>query len=147
VVLSVLLTSSGIGSLLSSRVADPDRGARIATIVASVLIALAAVGLGPALGRMMALPLGVRILMATVVLCPFGVVLGMAMPFGLRRFAARHPESVAYAWGVNGVASVFTSVLGTFVALHFGFVAATAMSGAAYLAAFLLSLPTDVRSA
>jgi hypothetical protein len=146
VVLAVLLASSGVGSLLSARVVDTHRGTRLASILASSLILVAAVGLGPALGRMMALPLGVRIALSTVILCPIGVVLGTAMPLGLRRFAAHYPESVAYAWGVNGVASVFTSVLGTFVALHFGFVAATAMSAAAYFAAFLLSLTSDVRS-
>jgi hypothetical protein len=41
---------------------------------------------------------------------------------------------------------VFTSVFGTFIALHFGFVAATMVAAASYLAAFLLTLFGEVRS-
>jgi hypothetical protein len=140
VVLSVLLVSSGVGSLLSARSENVDRSLRASLVAAFLLVAIAAVALGPVLGRLMALSLGTRIAVSMLVLCPLGVVLGMAMPLGLRRFASRHPEGVAYAWGVNGVASVFTSVFGTFVALHFGFVAATAVAALAYLAAFLLAL-------
>jgi hypothetical protein len=146
VVLSVLLLSSGAGSLVSARIKDIDRGLRTTLLTAAALIFASAVGLGPMLGRMMALPLAARIVLSMLVLCPVGVLLGMAMPLGLRRFAARHPESVAYAWGVNGVASVFTSVFGTFVALHFGFVAATAVAAVSYIAAFLLTRINEVRS-
>ena len=62
---------------------------------------------------------GLRVVLSTLILCPLGIALGMAMPLGLRRFAARHPESVAYAWGVNGVASSPWSSLTT-NALHTG---------------------------
>jgi hypothetical protein len=147
VVLSVLLVSSGAGSLVSARVKDTDGALRAALLAAAALIFVSAIGLGPTLARVMAMPLAVRIVLSMLVLCPIGVLLGMAMPLGLRRFAARYPEGVAYAWGVNGVASVFTSVFGTFVALHFGFIAATVVAAVSYLAAFLLTLTSEVRSA
>jgi hypothetical protein len=146
VVLSVLLLSSGIGSLLSARVENTDKRLRAALLAASILISISAIALGPMLGRLMALPLAARVVLSMVVLCPLGTLLGMAMPLGLRRFAASYPESVAFAWGVNGVASVFTSVFGTFVALHFGFIAATMVAAVSYLAAFLLTLLGEVRS-
>jgi hypothetical protein len=59
----------------------------------------------------------------------------MAMPIGLRRFQALYPESVPYAWGVNGVASVLASVLGAALAIQFGFAIATVIAGLCYVVA------------
>lgn len=142
VVLSVLLVSSGVGSLWSARVSDLHRALPHALLLATALIFACAFGLGPSLARLMGLPLAARIAFATAVLCPIGLVLGTAMPLGLRRFTASYPESIPYAWGVNGVASVFTSVFATFVALHFGFVATSALAGAAYFVAFAVARST-----
>lgn len=140
VVLCVLLVSSGIGSVLSERARDVDRALSVALALATASIAVAAVALGPLLAGAMSLPFAIRVALAMIVLCPIGIVLGTAMPLGLHRFASRYPDGVPYAWGMNGVASVFASVFGTFVALHFGFVAASFVSASAYLVAFLLSL-------
>jgi hypothetical protein len=100
--------------------------------VAVVLIALSAVGLQPLLRGLIDLPFAVRLIVAFVVLTPVGLVLGMAMPFGLRRFRALHPTGIAYAWGVNGVASVLASVLGVAIAVNFGFPAASLAALACY---------------
>jgi hypothetical protein len=62
-------------------------------------------------------------------------VLGMAMPIGLRRFQDLYPQSVPYAWGVNGVASVLASVLGVALAIQFGFAVATIVAGLCYVGA------------
>ena len=119
---------------------DADRSLRVVLLAAAALVAASAFGLGPVLAKMMGLSLPTRIVLSMLALCPIGIVLGMPMPLGLRRFSARYPDSVAYAWGANGVASVFTSVFGTFVALHFGFVTATGVAAVAYIAALLTSI-------
>ncbi|MFP6623179.1 MAG: hypothetical protein VCC20_06860 [Myxococcota bacterium] len=132
VVLAALLVSSGVGSWISSRFRDTKRGLTRALTLALVLIACSALGLQPLLRALIELPFAVRLVVAFVVLMPVGLVLGMAMPVGLRRFQALYPTGIAYAWGVNGVASVLASVLGVAIAVNFGFPAASFVALACY---------------
>ena len=132
VVLAALLISSGVGSWISSRFRDTKRGLTRALTLTVVLIAFSALGLQPLLRGLIELPFAVRLVVAFVVLMPVGLVLGMAMPVGLRRFQALHPTGIAYAWGVNGVASVLASVLGVAIAVNFGFPAASFVALACY---------------
>ena len=71
------------------------------------------------------LPFSARVLTTVVILAPFGLAMGMAMPIGLARLAALHPEGVAWAWGINGMASVLSSVLSVLIAIYFGFTMTT----------------------
>jgi len=64
-----------------------------------------------------------------------GVALGMAMPLGLTRLAALHPRGIAWAWGVNGIASVVASAGAITIAILYGFPAATLVALVFYLAA------------
>ena len=137
VVLFALLVFSGIGSLLTSSIRDPRRGLVAVLVAASLLIAVSAFGLQPLLRSLIDLPFAARVLVAVVLLAPFGLLLGAPMPIGLRRFEALHPRSVPYAWGVNGVASVFASVLGVVVAINFGFMVAGLLGAACYAFALL----------
>ncbi len=132
VVLASLLVFSGVGSLVSNRFDDTKRALVGALAAAVVLIGLSALGLQPLLRALIDLPLAGRIVIAFVLIGPVGVALGMAMPLGLRRFRVLHPTGIAYAWGVNGVASVLASVLGIAVAVGFGFPAASLAAFACY---------------
>jgi hypothetical protein len=137
VVLFALLVSSGIGAWLSSRVREPRRllpivlGAVVAliTISAFVLPALSSAAIDQ--------PFGARVLIAVVVIAPVGVALGVPMPLGLQRFTALHPRGIAYAWGVNGVASVLASVLGVTIALFAGFTFASFVAAGCYAVALV----------
>ncbi len=73
---------------------------------------------------MLSWPLAARVVVAFVVLAPLGVCLGMFMPLGIGTVAglSAHPrEYVAWAWAVNGFASVIGAVLTTILAMTFGF--------------------------
>ncbi len=59
------------------------------------------------------------------------------MPIGLTRLAALHPRGVAWAWGVNGIASVLASAGAITVAIVAGFPAATLVALGCYLAALV----------
>ena len=59
----------------------------------------------------------------------------MPMPLGLSRLVELHPDGVAWAWGVNGIASVVASAGAITVAIVAGFPAATLVALACYLAA------------
>jgi hypothetical protein len=136
VVLFALLLFTGAGAALSTRFAAPPR-TRLALALgaACVLIAAAAFGLQPLLRGLIDLPFAARVAMSVALLAPAGVALGMAMPLGLLRLAALHPTGVAWAWGINGIASVAASVLAVAVAILFGFAVATLLALACYLGA------------
>ena len=133
VVLFTLLLSSGLGSLLTSRFSNARRALLWSLGTATALIGLSAVGLQPLVRALIDLPFGARAAIAVAVLAPVGLCLGTAMPVGLARLSALHPEGVAYAWGVNGITSVLASVLGVAVAMHFGFTVASLLAAACYL--------------
>ena len=74
---------------------------------------------------MLSTSLGVRVVVAILLLAPLGLCLGMFMPLGLGAVAAPDAttteEYVAWAWAVNGFFSVIGSVLTTILSMTFGF--------------------------
>ena len=141
VVLFALLVFTGVGSLLSARAGpDPKRVLVGALTVACVLIAASAYGLQPLLRELIQLPFAIRVILTVVLLAPLGITLGMAMPIGIGRLQAEYPDGVPWAWGINGIASVLSSVLAIFVAISFGFAITTLVALACYLGALAHAL-------
>ncbi len=134
VVLFSLLIFSGVGSALTNRIA-PRQGMTMCLTAAVILIVLSSFTLQPLLRALIWLPLGVRVVVAVLLVAPIAMSLGMAMPYGLRRLEGLYPSAVPYAWGVNGVASVLASVFGVVVAMLFGFTIAGLVAAACYGAA------------
>ena len=91
--------------------------------VLGVLTVLYEFGLDPITDHMLSHSLGVRVIVALVVLLPLGFVLGMFMPLGLAQTHRISPGSMhsAWAWAVNGFLSVIGSVLATILAMELGF--------------------------
>jgi hypothetical protein len=52
---------------------------------------------------------------------PAGVLLGMALPGGMRLLAMRRPEIAPWGWGMNGAFSVIGATLAVFIAMNWGF--------------------------
>lgn len=135
VVLFSLLIFTGIGSAVSSRLAHTRRTLTRVLGVAAALIVASAFTLQPLLRSLIDLPFPARVGVSIALLAPVGVALGMPMPLGLARFSALYPRSVAYAWGVNGIASVLASVLGIVVAINFGYRVASLAAAGCYVLA------------
>ncbi len=76
--------------------------------------------------------MAMRFLLALVFLAPLGFLMGMPFPRGIALLGAGQPRLVPWAWGINGCASVVSSVLASMIALAWGFSAVLAMAGAAY---------------
>jgi hypothetical protein len=98
---------------------------------------VASLTLQPVLQGLIGLPFAARVAVAVALLAPVGIGLGMPMPLGLARFSSLYPDSVAYAWGVNGIASVLASVLGIAVAINFGYVVASLVAAGFYALALV----------
>lgn len=136
VVLFSILMFSGIGSLLSSKVAGRGRASLV-----RVLIGIAALGLLYAylMPIITATFIGVHIVgkiaITVLVLAPMGLLLGMPYPLGIGILREYRKEIIPWAWSMNGVMSVFASVMATFIASRIGFTYALMTGLGAYLIA------------
>jgi hypothetical protein len=141
VVLCALLVSTGVGALITTRRGFATRRALIAaTGAAAVLSAVGAFGLEPLLSAVLDMSFAARVIVSLVVIAPLGLLLGMAMPIGLKRLSGMYPAAVPWGWAINGFTSVVASVLAIAVAIQFGFAITTLVGAFCYLAACLHAL-------
>ena len=115
-VLFALLFFSGVGSVLAQRFP-----ARLTLGMLALLTLAYPLLLRPLFAAALGLPFAGRVVVAVLVLAPAGLLMGTAFPNGLRRLEARAPQRIAWAWGINGAASVVASVMAALLALSFGF--------------------------
>jgi hypothetical protein len=136
VVLAAFLVFAGLGSALSRRWSGrPVLGRIVAAIVGLSLAYLLL--LPPLFDRLMAWPDAARIVVASVLIAPLALLMGMPFPLGLDRVAMSRPAWIPWAWGINGCASVLGAVLATLIAIHGGFTLVIFLALACYLLAAL----------
>ncbi len=140
VILFTLLVCGGIGSLCARRV--PAEGVRRALgfiVPFVVLLVLAGAFALPGVVRaLLPLSLPARVLLAGLLVLPFGFLMGMPFPLGLRHEAADPGGAPLSAlWGVNGVASVIGSLCGLSLALIAGFTWVFVLGAGCYAVAWL----------
>ena len=138
VVLAAFLVAAGLGSAWSQRFAGQLRSLRVAVVVVMVIVALglAQLGLFEPLQRVAGdWPLASRTGLAIALIAPLGFCMGMPFPLGLSALATAPPSLTAWAWGINGCASVISATLATLLAIHAGFDAVILLGLACYLVA------------
>lgn len=108
VVLVSLLVATGLGSLLVDRLRI--RAARLCAGIAAGL-ALLTVGIFPLVHGTLDLPSPARFAAALGLVALLGLPMGMPMPLGIREIGRSDRRSVAWAWAINGAASVVGSCL------------------------------------
>jgi predicted membrane-bound spermidine synthase len=125
VTLFSLLLSTGVASLLWSRLSVGRSRVVVTAFAALVAVVLAEHLLLPTIIEHVAgSSLFVRVLVTVLLVLPLGACLGAFLPAGLTtvsRLSARSREFVAWAWAVNGFFSVIASVLATILAMVLGF--------------------------
>ncbi len=140
VILFTLLLAGGLGSRFAARFPAERIHKALGWILPGVtaMIVLAAFGLPAAVSA--AIPLGQteRIVVAAAMVFPFGFLMGMPFPLGLRRHAEDEKGSpVSSLWGINGVASVVGSIGGMMLAVAAGFTSVFLVGAACYAVAWL----------
>jgi spermidine synthase len=151
VVLASLLLSSGIGSAFS------DRGSarwgirgfvhRVVGVLA-VVLALYGLALTPIFHVLLGIPLGVRIVIAALLVAVPGLLMGMLLPSGVRVANGLGSGVVPWGWGLNGSASVVGSILAIALAMNYGFRLSLFVGIAIYgLGAWLLPARRDAAPA
>jgi len=141
VVLSVLLISTGIGSLalksLQSFFKSNYYLLSVMTIGLMVYL-LTLVGLGTTIyDQFMIFAFPVRVLLVSSLLFPLGFCLGVFFPLGLQLVSSRYPNTIPWAWGINCGFSVLGSILSIILAQFIGFNAIIMLALVTYLIAFL----------
>jgi hypothetical protein len=126
VVLFSLLLFSGIGSFATERIARP--GLQVSNLLPFVLLLSVLIASGfvtPLVAHhwdSQTTPM--RILVATAILAPMGLAMGMPFPIGMKAVSAWPDAPTPYFWGINGATSVCASVLAVAIALSNGISAA-----------------------
>ncbi len=132
-----LLMSSGLGSLLSQRVADQRLKATlmVTLFTASLLVWGYPQVITSVIHRFLGLALAYREGLTLILLFPLGFVMGMPFPLGIRFLKGTDPEVIPWAWCANGCFSVMGSVLSVVLALGVGFSGVLMAAGTAYIGA------------
>jgi hypothetical protein len=143
VTLATLLVAGGIGGWLSQRVSDDRLSAAIAGAALSVsLLLIGYIRFTPWLAdRFLFAALPIRIAVTVVAVTPLGLIIGIPFPAGLRRLRTRlgqaaDSRSVAWVWGINGLASILGSTIAVAVAMWGGFSWSLLLGSVVYLGVF-----------
>jgi hypothetical protein len=141
--LFTLLLSSGIGSFLVRRAPGDVAGvpfiayARMRLLLIIALLTVTGIVLPFITSAAMPLSTLMRIAVAVAVLFPVGVGMGMAFPLGMRIAGDKFPALSPWFWGVNGIASVCSSVAAAAISLFYGVSATFWVGAVCYLCAYL----------
>ena len=131
-VVSLMLISSGFGSLVSQKLqAKPNRIIRIISFIVIALI-IYTVFLPSLLKTTIVFTLPVKIIITALLIAPSAFFMGMPFPLGLRMLSLKNEIQVPWAWGINGVFSVISTVLATIIAIELGFVWVMIFAAMAY---------------
>lgn len=142
VVLFSLLLSSGLGSYLTPDIDTPKRARAAILRLCALLAALLLFGLltPHASAGFRSGSTALRIAVATLMLFPLGLFMGMAFPLGMSLALRRSRQLAPWLWGVNGATSVCASVLAVAIAMAAGISAAFWTGGGCYAAALVAFL-------
>lgn len=144
VTLATLLLAGGLGGWLSQRVpADRLQMAVAGAALVTSLLLIGYIRFAPWFtGRFLAAALPVRGAITVALVAPLGLVMGVPFPAGLRWLRAERlstmsrSRSVAWVWGVNGLASVLGSTGAVAVAMLGGFSWSLLLGSLIYLGVF-----------
>ena len=145
VVLAGLLLASGLGSALSgwgARYFGLCGYVRRTILVLAGVLIVYAVGLTPLFQLMLGLPIAARVVIALLLVFVPGLLMGALLPCGVRAAGRMGRGTVAWAWGLNGAASVVGSVLAVILSMNLGFMVSLFVGIGVYGAAYAV-FPTS----
>ncbi|GAB4288704.1 MAG: hypothetical protein Kow0098_06190 [Ignavibacteriaceae bacterium] len=136
-VVSLMLISSGTGSLVSQKMKALPNRIKGVTILIILSILFYYLFLTPILNTTIIFTIPVKIIFTVLLVMPPAFFMGMPFPLGLRLLASvSEPWSnrqIAWAWGINGMFSVNGAVLATIVAVELGFKWVIILAAVAYI--------------
>ncbi len=144
--LFILLVSSGLGSLFSSRSKVLSTPRHYFPLLGIVLLTAIFTGFFPmVLYATLSHPLPWKIAIISVLLVPLGFFMGMPFPYALEKCKTGSLDiSLPAVWAVNGLTSVMGSMLAVYISIYTGYSAVLWMGGALYGVLFLYLSPVKL---
>jgi hypothetical protein len=140
-VLSGFLFFSGCGSLCSQRWTDtPLKTIAVSGLAIALLAPLVLFLSQSLLGLVATWSTAGRFFFALSLLAPLAFLMGWPFPAGMSLLEKSSPSSLAWAWGINGFASVATAPLTVLLAMSLGFRLVLALAVMAYLLALVVGV-------
>ncbi len=130
VVIFAMLLFSSLGALYSGRIKKLNKIIFIIFILVICYIFL----LDFVFDLFISLSFFSRIILSIVIIAPLGFFMGFPFPWGIRMIKK---ELIAWAWAVNGSASVLSPILAILLALFFGYNAVLFLAAVLYLVGLL----------
>lgn len=141
IVLFSFLLFSGFGSFFGQRFEKtPLRGIGLAVVFIAVLLVLYHFILPVVFEYGLKFSTPLRMVISVILLAPLGFFMGMPFPLGIRVVDQRSPDLIPWAFGINGGASVVSSVVSIVLAMGGGFSVVFLVAGLLYLAGWLFFL-------
>lgn len=142
-VVCLMLVSSGFGSLVSQKITPKPY--RIIVIVSLIIISLIiyTLFLSGWLKTTIGFSLTVKIIFSFLLIAPPAFFMGMPFPLGLRLISSKNDNLIPWAWGINGVFSVVSSVLATIIAVELGFIWVMVCAIGTYTLVILSNMRTE----
>lgn len=138
-VLVGFLVWAGLGSYLSRRPLGgrPAVNLRARLAAATLVIAVTALAylwwLPQLTTALLDWPFGARLVASLLLIGPLALAMGLPFPLGLALVEERSGELLPWAWGINGCASVVSSIAATLLVMEVGFSGLVALALALYL--------------
>ncbi|MCG6917333.1 MAG: SAM-dependent methyltransferase, partial [Deltaproteobacteria bacterium] len=140
-VLSGFLFFSGCGSLYSRRLMErPLKAITVSGLAIAILAPLVLFLSQSLLGFVATWDTAGRFFFALSLLAPLAFLMGWPFPAGMSLLEKSAPASLAWAWGINGFASVAAAPLTVLLAMSLGFRLVLALAVIAYFLAVVLGV-------
>lgn len=136
-VISVMLVSSGFGSLYTSKIVlKRNNLVKITGLIVLVLISYSLL-LNPLLKIGLSLPFYIKILLSFFIIAIPGFIMGMPFPMGLKMTNSMEKTHIPWAWGINGCVSVISAGLAAILAIELGYNSVLLFGAVGYFIAML----------
>ena len=137
VVLFSMLVFAGLGSLFSERLGGTiDRNLSLVGTALVLMVLLIALVYPAIFHHSLGFSFPLRIWVAVLLIAPVGFVLGIPFPIGLKFLGESGPDSIPWAWAMNGYATVIGVSMSSLVAVQTGFAVLLYISLGIYLLGF-----------
>lgn len=139
-ILFIILTSSGVGSLLSHRIEQRWSSKGIKKIM--IILGLGEISYLFWLKLLFAQGInfspGTKFILTWITLFPLGLMMGFPFPTAIRQLKDLSSPPIAWVWAVNAFSSVINSVSAIFLAFFLGYNGVWVLGGLGYLGATFL---------
>ncbi len=116
-VVSAILIFASLGGLWVQNKSGQDIRSAMTALIG--MLTLTVLGFELLAAHLLKLSAAPRYIIAILILLPVGFLMGLPFPLGMRRILSS-PVQRAYAWSVNGCASVLSSIIAAQVAVSYG---------------------------